>query len=99
MLKQQHYDTLAIEFQTDMGIMEWDGGSVYPHYPNITKMPDEFKVILLTKVVVNEGIYQKVIKEVMRLESKYGKRNIKKSTLYEKALNNLMEQNEIHSII
>jgi len=98
MLRQEHYDKLAMEFKTDMGVAEFDE-PFYGFYPNIRKMPDELKVILLTKVMINEGIYETVIKEIIRLETKYGKRRINKSTIYEKALNNLIETNQIHSII
>jgi hypothetical protein len=97
MLRQEHYNGLAEDFQANIGIAEWSE-PFYPYYP-ISKMPDDLKVALLTKVIIKEGIYPIVIREVMRLETKYGKRNIKKSTLYEKALNNLFEQNQIHSLI
>ena len=98
MLRQEHYDKLAEDFQSNIGIAEWEE-PIYGNWPNINKMPDDLKVALLTKVIIKEGIYRIVIREVMRLETKYGKRNIKKSTLYEKALNNLFEQNKIHSIV
>jgi len=98
MLRQEHYDKLAMDFKTDMGVAEFDE-PFYGFYPNIRKMPDELKVILLTKVMINEGIYQKAIIEIMRLETKYKNKRINKSTIYEKALNNLIEQNEIHPLI
>ncbi len=97
MIREEHYHKFAEEFQVNIGIAEWSA-PFYPYYP-ISKMPDDLKVALLTKVIVNEGIYQKAIKEIMRLERKYKNKRIKQSTIYEKALNNLMEQNEIHSIV
>lgn len=90
MLKQHHYDKLAIEFQTDMGVAEWEGW-LYPHYTNLSKMPDELKVIILTNYMINKGLYQQMIREVLRLETKYGKKRIKKSTLYEKAIDKIIE--------
>ena len=98
-IRDEQYHKIAEEFQSNVGVMDWDGGPLYPFYSNVQKMPDEFKVMILTRAIIKEGIYQKVIREVIRLESKYGKKRINKSTLYEKALNNLVEQNEIHSIV
>jgi hypothetical protein len=98
MIRQETYERLADTFGTGMGIAEWEG-DFYPYYSNIRKMPDEFKVILLTKVIINEGIYHIVIREIIRLETKYKNKRINKSTIYEKALNNLIEQNKIHSIV
>lgn len=98
MLRQEHYDKLAEDFQSNIGIAEWEE-PIYGHWPNINKMPDDIKVALLTKVIINEGIYPIVIREVMRLENKYGKKRINKCTIYEKALNNLIEQNKIHSLV
>ena len=97
MLRQEHYNDLSEEFQTNIGVAEWSE-PFYPYYP-ISKMPDDLKVALLTKVIIKEGIYQKAIREIMRLESKYKNKRINKSTIYEKALNNLIEKNEIHSLI
>lgn len=97
MIREEHYHKFAEEFGTGIGVAEWSE-PFYPYYP-ISKMPDEFKVILLTKVIVNEGIYQKVIREVLRLKAKYKNKRINETTIYEKALNNLMEQNQIHSIV
>lgn len=90
MLKEYQYHKLAEEYQTNVGVMEWEGNSIYPYYPNVRKMPDEFKVIVLTNHIIKEGLYQQMIREVIRLEAKYGKRNIKKSTIYEKAIDNII---------
>jgi hypothetical protein len=97
MIRQEQYHQLADDYGANIGIAEWSE-PFYPYYP-ISKMPDDLKVALLTKVIIKEGIYQIVIREVMRLEAKYKNKRIKKSTLYEKALNNLVEQNKIHSIV
>ncbi len=98
MLRQEHYNNISQEFQTDIGVAEFDE-PFYGFHTNVSKMPDELKVILLTKVIINEGIYQKAIREIIRLETKYKNKRINKSTIYEKALNNLIEQNEIHPLI
>jgi hypothetical protein len=97
MIRQEQYHQLADDYGANIGIAEWSE-PFYPYYP-ISKMPDDLKVALLTKVIINEGIYPIVIREVMRLEAKYKNKRINKSTLYEKALNNLIEQNQIHSIV
>jgi hypothetical protein len=89
MIREETYHRIANEFGTGIGIAEWSG-TFYPHYTNIRKMPDEMKVIALTNFMIREGIYQQVIREVIRLETKYGKRNIKRSTIYEKAINNIV---------
>lgn len=89
MIKYEQYLKLAEEYQCDMGTADWVN-PFYPHYTNIRKMPDEMKVIILTNHMIKEGIYQQGIREVLRLESKYNKRNIKKSTIYEKAIDNII---------
>ncbi len=89
MLRQEQYDRLAIEFQTNLGVAEFNE-PFYGFHPNVSKMPDELKVIILTNYMIKQNIYQKGIREVMRMEKKYGKRNIKKSTIYEKALDNII---------
>ena len=89
MLKQKHYHQLADEFKTDIGIAEWEG-NFYPYYSNIRKMPNEYKVIALTNHIIREGIYQQVMREVLRMEKKYKNKRINKSTIYEKAINNII---------
>ena len=54
-------------------------------------MTDEYKVIALTNFVIREEVYQQVIKEVLRLEKKYKNKRIKQSTIYEKAINIIKE--------
>lgn len=90
MIREEAYHKIANEFGTGVGIAEWEG-DFYPHYTNISKMPDEMKVIILTNLIIKEGIYQQVHRELYRLKNKIGKRRIKESTLYEKAINNIME--------
>ncbi len=90
MLNQKHYHNISNEFKTDIGVAEWEG-NFYPHYTNVSKMPDEYKVIALTNFIIREEVYQQVIKEVLRLETKYKNKRIKKSTIYEKAINTIKE--------
>jgi hypothetical protein len=92
MIREEYYIKIANEYGVGVGIAEWSG-DFYPHYSNLKKMPDEFKVIILTNHIINEGIYQQVHRELFRLRNKIGKRKIKESTLYEKAINNVMEKN------
>jgi len=92
MLREEQYLKLADEFQAAVGIAE----SNVPFYDteismNIKKIPDSLKVSLLTGWIIKHNEYQKVIREVLRLKSKYGKRNIKESTIYEKAINNVTD--------
>jgi hypothetical protein len=94
MIREETYHRIANEFAVGVGVAEWSG-NFYPHYTNIRKMPDEMKVIALTNFMIREGIYQQVIREVIRLETKYGKRNIKRSTIYEKAITNVTEGSDI----
>ena len=89
MIRQETYERLANEFGTGLGIAEWEG-DFYPYYSNIRKMPNEYKVIVLTNHMIREGIYQQAIREVLRLEKKYRNKRINKSTLYEKALDNIL---------
>jgi hypothetical protein len=98
MIRQETYQRIAEEFGANIGIAEWSE-PFYPYYTNIAKMPDELKVALLTKAIIKDDIYQIVIREIIRLETKYKNKRINKSTIYEKALNNLIEQNKIHSIV
>jgi hypothetical protein len=98
MLRQEQYHKLADTFGTGIGIAEWEG-DFYPHYTNVSKMPNEYKVIALTNFMIKENIYQQVMREVIRMEAKYKNKRINKSTIYEKSINNFIEQNEIHSLI
>ena len=88
MLRQEQYHQIADEFQVAIGIAEWST-PMYDRYTSIKKMPDSLKVSILTGWIIKQNIYQQVIREVIRLKSKYGKRNIKESTLYEKAIDNV----------
>lgn len=90
MLKQHQYEKMAADFQVNVGIAEWTE-PFYGNWTSIKKMPDELKVILLTNHMIEIGKYQQCIKEVYRLKQKYGKRNIKESTIYEKAITNITE--------
>jgi hypothetical protein len=53
-------------------------------------MPDDLKVAILTNYMIKEGIYQQCIREVIRMEAKYKNKRINKSTIYEKALDNVL---------
>jgi hypothetical protein len=90
MIRAETYQRLADEFCIGVGVADWEG-DFYPYYTNIRKMPDEMKVIALTNHIIREEIYQQVIREVLRLETKYKNKRIKQSTIYEKAINNVME--------
>ncbi len=90
MLREEHYNKIANEFGTNVGIAEWEG-DFYPYYTNVKKMPDEYKVIALTNFIIRQDVYQQVRREVIRLEKKYGNKRINRSTIYEKAINNIME--------
>ncbi len=94
MLKQQHYEDMAEEFSANIGIAEWSE-PFYGHHSSVRKMPDSLKVILLTNLIIKEGIYQQVIREVIRLEEKYKRKRINESTIYEKAINNIVERDSI----
>jgi hypothetical protein len=89
-LREEHYNKIANEFGTNVGIAEWEG-DFYPYYTNVKKMPDEYKVIALTNFIIRQDVYQQVRREVIRLEKKYGNKRINRSTIYEKAINNIME--------
>jgi hypothetical protein len=41
--------------------------------------------------MIREEIYQQTLREVLRLEKKYANKRIKKSTIYEKAINTIKE--------
>jgi hypothetical protein len=94
MIRQETYQRLADTFCTGLARAEWTG-DFYPHYSNIRNMPDEYKVICLTNHIIKQGIYQQVIKEVLRLETKYKNKRINKCTIYEKAINNIVERDGI----
>ena len=94
MIRQETYHRIAEEFGTDLGIAEWEG-DFYPQYTNVAKIPDEMKVNVLTNLMIREGIYQQTIREVIRLETKYKNKRIKQSTIYEKAINNIVERDSI----
>lgn len=94
MIRDETYHRIAEEFAVGVGVAEWSG-NFYPHYTNIRKMPDEMKVIALTNFMIREGMYQQVHRELYRLRKKIGKRNIKESTLYEKAINNVTQGSDI----
>ena len=89
MLKQQHYNDLSEEFKTDIGIAEWES-PLYGYHTNVRKIPDNIKVAILTNYIISENIYQQVIREVLRMEKKYKNKRINKSTIYEKAINNII---------
>ena len=93
MLRQETYHRIANEFGTGVGVAEWEG-DFYPQYTNVRKIPDEMKVNVLTNLIIREGIYQQVIKEVIRLEGKYRNKRINKSTIYEKAIS-IIKENEL----
>ena len=94
MIREETYHRIANEYGVGVGIAEWTG-NFYPHYTNVAKIPDEYKVIILTNLIIKEGIYQQVHRELYRLRKKIGKRRIKESTLYEKAINNVVEETGI----
>ena len=94
MIRQETYQRIADTFGTGLGVAEWEG-EFYPRYSNLRKIPDEFKVVILTNLIIREEIYQPVIREVYRLETKYKNKRIKRSTLYEKAINNIVERDNL----
>ena len=89
MIRPETYYKIANEFGTGVGIAEVTG-PVNGVYPNIKSIPDEVRVNILTNFVIREEVYQQVIKEVLRLEKKYRNKRINKSTIYEKAINNVI---------
>jgi hypothetical protein len=89
MLRQEQYHKLADDYKTDIGIAEWES-PFYGYHTNIRKMPDDLKVAILTNYMIKEGIYQQCIREVIRMEAKYKNKRINKSTIYEKALDNVL---------
>ena len=85
MIRQETYQRIADTFGTGLGVAEWEG-EFYPRYSNLRKIPDEFKVVILTNLI---------IREVYRLETKYKNKRIKQSTIYEKAINNIVERDNL----
>jgi hypothetical protein len=94
LIRIETYQRIAEEFGTGIGVAEWDG-EFYPEYTNIRKIPDEMKVNILTNLIIRDGIYQQVIRDVIRLEEKYKNKRIKRSTIYEKAINNIVERDNL----
>lgn len=94
MIREEAYHRISNEFAVGVGIAEWEG-DFYPHYTNIQKIPDEMKVVILTNLIIREEVYQQVIREVYRLETKYKNKRIKQSTIYEKAINNIVERDNL----
>ena len=90
MIREETYHRIANQFGVGIGVAEWQE-PLYGYHTNVSKIPDDIKVIILTNHMINEGIYQKGIKEVIRLENKYKNKRIKQSTLYEKAITNITE--------
>jgi hypothetical protein len=90
MIRPETYYKIANEFGTGVGIAEVTG-PVNGVYPNIKSIPDEVRVNILTNFVIREEVYQQVIREVLRLEKKYKNKRINKSTMYEKAINTIKE--------
>jgi hypothetical protein len=94
MLREETYHRLAEEFQTNIGIAEWTE-PIYGYHTNVRKMPDSLKVAILTKWVIREGVYQQVIREVIRLKTKYKNKRINETTIYEKAIDNVVERDNL----
>jgi hypothetical protein len=91
MLNGYHYKELADEFGTNIGVAEWIE-PLYGYHTNVRKMPDDLKVAILTQFVIKQNIYQQVQLEVLRLKNKYGNKRIKESTIYEKAIDTIVER-------
>ena len=89
MIRAEIYQRIAEEFGTGIGVADWDG-TIYESYTNIKKIPDEMRVVILTNHIIKKGIYQQVIREVLRLETKYKNKRINKSSIYDKALDMVM---------
>ena len=94
MIREETYHRLANEFGTGIGIAEWSE-PLYGYHSNVAKIPDDLKVVILTQWIINKGIYQQVQKELIRLENKYKNKRIKESTLYEKAIDIIVEKHQI----
>jgi hypothetical protein len=94
MIREETYHRLANEFAVGIGIAEWSE-PLYGYHSNVAKIPDGLKVVILTQWIINKGIYQQVQKELIRLENKYKNKRIKESTLYEKAIDIIVEKYQI----
>lgn len=88
-MRIEQYEKMAAMFGTGVGVAEWSG-DFYPDVVSVSTMSDEMKVIALTNHIIEQGIYQQVHRELYRLRKKIGKRRIKESTLYEKAIDNVI---------
>ena len=87
MIRYETYKRISDEYGVDVGIAEWEGGGlVYPTYERVKDIPEDMKVVALTNFIIEHNIYQQVHRELYRLRLKIGKRKIKESTLYEKAI-------------
>lgn len=84
-MRLEQYQRIAETFGVNVGVAEWSE-PFYPQYKRIKDVPEELKVIALTNFIIEEGIYQQVHRELFRLRKKIGKRRIKESTLYHKAI-------------
>lgn len=92
MLTYKHYKEISDYFAVDVGIAEWEGGGlVYPTYERVKDIPEDMKIVALTNFIIEHNIYQPVHRELYRLRLKIGKRRIKESTLYEKAIDNVWD--------
>lgn len=93
MLRQSQYNEIAEEFKTDLAVAEWSGEPIYElRTRDVRKIPDDFKVMILTQFIIRNNIYQQVQRELFRLKTKYKNRRINQSTLYEKAIDAVAEQ-------
>lgn len=94
MIREETYHRLANEFGTGIGIAEWSE-PLYGYHSNIAKIPDDLKVVILTQWIIKQNIYQQVHRELHRLQNKYKNKRIKESTLYEKAIDIIVEKYQI----
>lgn len=94
MLRDETYHKIAEEFGTNIGVAEWHE-PFYGYHTNVAKIPDNIKVAILTQFVIKQNIYQQVQRELLRLEQKYKNKRIKGSTLYEKAIDNVVERDNL----
>ena len=91
MIRAETYDWIATEFGTSVGVAEFNG-SIYDIPNSVSKMSDDLKWVVLTRWMIHMGIYQKVQRELYRLELKYKKRRIKPITLLIKAMDIVVER-------
>ena len=94
MIREETYHRLANEFGTGIGIAEWSE-PLYGYHSNVAKIPDDLKVVILTQWIIKQNIYQQVHRELYRLQNKYKNKRIKESTLYEKAIDIIVEKYQI----